>query len=291
MDGQHRLAGIKKAVGDGLADDNYDEVSVILVGHQDGNAGLKRTQRLFTTLNKTARPVSKGEIIALDEDDVMAICVRRLIEKTQLFSDDRLEFVASSKMPVSNKTSLTTIGNLYDVLAMLFTEAQSDLKRKKGSLQRIRPSDELLDRYFSYANDLFTLLRERFGELSEFFSATDTRPVVKRHRGPHGGSALFRPVGLEVFAKIIARATKDRDLNEAVRFVEKLPRNLHEKPFKSVIWDPQRQRIMRKNKAILREVLSYMLGFQSTRYSEEKLLIKYRQCIGDTTEELPERVV
>ena len=83
LDGQHRLAGIKTAVADGLESDPYDEVSVIFVAHRDTKGGLERTRRLFTTLNKTARPVSKGDIIALDEDDVMAICVRRLIEETE----------------------------------------------------------------------------------------------------------------------------------------------------------------------------------------------------------------
>ncbi|MYF30629.1 MAG: DGQHR domain-containing protein, partial [Gammaproteobacteria bacterium] len=34
LDGQHRLAGIKQAVKDGLDNDPYDEVSVIVVGHR-----------------------------------------------------------------------------------------------------------------------------------------------------------------------------------------------------------------------------------------------------------------
>lgn len=33
----------------------------------------ERTHRLFTTLNKSAKPVAKADIIALDEDDTMAI--------------------------------------------------------------------------------------------------------------------------------------------------------------------------------------------------------------------------
>ena len=86
LDGQHRLAGIKKAIKDGIDQDPYDDLSVIFVAHQTTKKGLERTRRLFTTLNKTARPVSKGDIVALDEDDAMAICVRWLIEKTNLFS-------------------------------------------------------------------------------------------------------------------------------------------------------------------------------------------------------------
>jgi len=66
LDGQHRLAGIKKAIKAGIKHEPIDEVSVIFVAHEATKKGLERTRRLFTTLNKTARPVSKGDIIALD---------------------------------------------------------------------------------------------------------------------------------------------------------------------------------------------------------------------------------
>jgi DNA sulfur modification protein DndB len=68
LDGQHRLAGIQLAVKSD-ATLGEDEVSVIFVSHQNTEKGLRRTRRLFTTLNKTAKAVSKGEIIALDESD------------------------------------------------------------------------------------------------------------------------------------------------------------------------------------------------------------------------------
>ena len=71
LDGQHRLAGIKRAMRDGVTHSD-DAVSVIFLGHRNTADGLEATRRLFTTLNKTARPVSKSAVIALDEDDVTA---------------------------------------------------------------------------------------------------------------------------------------------------------------------------------------------------------------------------
>lgn len=202
LDGQHRLAGIKKAIRNGIDQDPYDEVSVIFVGHKDTKNGLERTRRLFTTLNKTARPVTKGEIIALDEDDVMAISVRRLIEQTDLFAGNRIAFVASNNMPTANTTSLTTIANLYDVLTILFTNAQSDLKKQKADLQRVRPDDETLDKHFKFAESYFLQLRMNFKALDEFFSAKNTEPVIKKYRGNHGGHVLFRPIGLEIMTRV-----------------------------------------------------------------------------------------
>ena len=160
----------RKQSGTDSDQDSYDEISVIFVGHKDTKKGLERTRRLFTTLNKTARPVSKGEIIALDEDDVMAICVRRLIEQTELFAGNRIAFVASNNMPPANTTSLTTIANLYDVLTILFTNAQPAPKKRKADLQRVCPDDETLEKYFKFAENYFVQLRKNFKAMDEFLA-------------------------------------------------------------------------------------------------------------------------
>ena len=288
LDGQHRLAGIKKAVEDGLEYD-YEVVSVIFVGHEKTQKGLERTRRLFTTLNKTARPVSKDDIIALDEDDVMAICVRRLVEETKLFADDRLAFVASNNMPVNNKTSLTTIGNLYDILTIFFTSAKSELKDKKSELQRIRPDDTKLEEYFKYANELFIQLRKHFSELEEYFSTDNMEAIVRDMRGSHGGNALFRPIGLEIFIRIITLLTNYMPLTKAVQYASMLPRILNAPPYEGLMWDTSNKAILNSHKVTLREILLYMLG--RSKHSDEDLLERYRKETGDEAIELPEKVV
>ena len=290
LDGQHRLAGIKKAVKDGLDNDPYDELSVIFVGHKDTKRGLERTRRLFTTLNKTARPVSKGDIITLDEDDVMAICVRRLIEQTELFAGKRIAFVASNNMPTANTTSLTTIANLYDILTILFTNAQSDLKKQKPDLQRVRPDDETLDKFFKFAETYFLQLRTNFKELDEFFSAKNTEPIVKKCRGSHGGHVLFRPIGLEIMTRVIARFTKDMSLARAVKLAAKLPDRLNEEPFQWLMWDPNKKIMLNGHKVTIREVLLYMVGKNAKNYTEATLLERYQRETGDDTAELPEKI-
>ena len=51
LDGQHRLAGIKRAIRDGMALSD-DEISVIFLGHRNTADGIEATRRLFTALNK-----------------------------------------------------------------------------------------------------------------------------------------------------------------------------------------------------------------------------------------------
>lgn len=288
VDGQHRLSGIKRVVNDG-ENSEHDEVSVIFVEHEETPDGLQRTRRLFTTLNKTARPVRKGEIIALDEDDVMAICARRLVENTALFSGDRIAFVAGNNMPIANTHSLTTIGNLYDVLGILFSQSQPPLKKSKRNLQRARPTDDLLDEYFKLAQSFFTELGANIQEVGEFFAATDTEPIVAKYRGSHGGSALFRPIGLDIFARIVAKFTKTLQLPEAVELAAKLPTNLNEAPYAGLMWDTRTERILNSNKVPLREILLYMLG--NSKESAEDLTDRYRRIIGSENATLPMRVV
>ena len=290
LDGQHRLAGIKKAIRDGIDQDPYDEVSVIFVGHRDTEEGLERTRRLFTTLNKTARPVTKGEIIALDEDDVMAICVRRLIEQTELFSDDRVAFVASNNMPTANLTSLTTIATLYDVLTILFTNSQSEIRTQKSELQRVRPEDDALDRYFELAKEYFLQLRKNFKALDEFFSAKNTTKVVKKYRGSHGGHVLFRPIGLEVMTRVIARFTVEMSLERAANLAAKLPSDLGEDPFRRLMWDPNKKIMLNGHKVTVREILLYMAGKNARKYPEAVLLERYQRETGDEAVELPKKI-
>lgn len=291
VDGQHRLAGIKRTIRDGKEQDPYDEVSIIFVAHEATSEGLERTRRLFTTLNKTARPVSKGGIIALDEDDVMAICVRRLIEETDLFEGDRIAFVANNNMPVGNRTSLTTIGTLYDVLAILFTTSTFDLKKRKADLQKIRPDDSDLHAYFDYAKSYFDSLRRYCDELEEFFGTADPETVVSKYRGPHGGNALFRPIGLEIHTRIIARLTRSMSIDRAVALASRLPKDLNDEPYVGLMWDRSSGTILGGHKVTLREILLYMIDRNAKKYSSQVLLERYRRETGNDDILLPRKVL
>ena len=291
VDGQHRLSGIKKAIAEGSEDTFHDRVSVIFIGHEQSRKGLQRTRRLFTTLNKNARKVSKGGIIALDEDDVMAICVRRLVEETPLFAGERVAFVAQNNMPVTNNISLTTIGNLYDLLQILFTTAKTELKRSKRDLQQIRPSDETLHGYYDLASLFFREMREQFDELEEYFSADDTVPVVKKYRGVDGGNALFRPIGLEIFTRIVAQLTQRRNISigDAVGIAASLPRTLSDFPYQGLMWDPSARTVSNAHKVTLREILLYMIGASSM--SRAILTTRYRRETGYDDAELPQPIL
>lgn len=72
IDGQHRSKAIKDAILENKSLED-EEIAVIFVAHKKTKEGEIRTRRLFSTLNRYAKPVNTSEIIALDEEDNCAI--------------------------------------------------------------------------------------------------------------------------------------------------------------------------------------------------------------------------
>lgn len=276
IDGQHRLAGIKRAIGDGLKIAE-EQVPVILVGHKKDAIGMQRTRRLFTTLNKTAVPVRKRDIIALDEDDVMAITVRRLVETNSAFRDPKIAVISSQNIPASNRVCLTTISSLYDTLKLLFMYEVK--QRTDRSLRFNRPSDDRLEHYYKIATSYFSALGKVFKPAGDLFGAADPTSVSDIHRGPHGGHLLFRPIGLDIVTRTTVEIAQSRgiELSEAVNYLRKLPTDLSDAPYRHVIWDPDRHTVIVRGKALARELVRHMVGLHT---NESELTENYKLALG-----------
>jgi DNA sulfur modification protein DndB len=263
LDGQHRLAGIKKAISTGGAALD-EQVSVILVSHKKTKPGLQRTRRLFTTLNKTAVAVRKKDIIALDEDDVMAITVRRLVEEDPRFASPRIALVASQNMPSNNLVSLTTVSGLYDILKLVFA---NDSGRQSGrGLRFNRPSDERLDHYYALAQTYFSAIAEISKPIKDVLTVADPHAVTVKQRRKDGGHLLFRPVGLDLFTRTVIRYAKHHNVSliDATQALKGMPMNLAAAPYLGVLWDPAKQVMKPGGKAVAGEVMAYIAGLPVT---------------------------
>lgn len=288
IDGQHRLAGMTEAIKN-KPELGTEDVSLVLVAHQSTVAGQERSRRLFTTLNKTAIAVGKGEIIALDENDVMAIMTRHLVENDQRFSEGRIQFVQSDSLP-NGSQSLTTIGNLYDILGIIFRKFGFSTKR--ADLRFVRPSDEELAKYMALSKEYFDSLGKAFPPLGEYFSASSAKAktVVSKYRLDNGGHVLFRPVGLKLFAEIAVALAKNQSTpKEAIRLMAKLPVDLAAVPYRGVIWLPN-GRMYPAGRAICRRLLLHMLGMESR---PDDLKARYAKLLEkDVTKvKLPAKIV
>lgn len=285
VDGQHRLAGIKRAIID-KADFDGERLSVIFIGHNE--AERERTRRLFTTLNKTAKPVKKRDIIALDEDDTMAIITRRLIEQNSWFTPPKILVDSSENIPSTNRVALTTISNLYDILKIVFRHRSG--AKSDENLRFYRPAESELDKCQAYAVRFFEAIAESFAPVKSLFNSTAPARVTQKHRGDHGGHLLFRPIGLLAFTTVAVRYSKHYDipLHDAVAELQALPTDLSEPPLSGVIWDTNRSRIITTGKRLITDILSHMAGLPT---DTNKLKSAYIKAVGNEELELPSPII
>lgn len=265
LDGQHRLAGIRLALAEKTIPET-DEIAVICVGHSPEDAGMERTRRLFTTLNKKAKPVSLADIIALDEDDLGAICARRLVDEYSPFRGERTALKANNNIADKDVAAFTTIGAIWDVAWHLFKHLRPEVKKKYGDN---RPPEETVDSLYELTKSFFESLAAERKEFGEFVNSKRPETVVARYRHSH---VLFRPVGLGVFAEIAAKraARLNIALPDAVRDVATQPFVFAQPPFLGILWDPATSTVITKGRALTRDLVAYALG-EKVRWSAERL--------------------
>ncbi len=260
VDGQHRLTGIKTAVEQQLKLGN-EELSVVFVGHKRDPEGMRRTRRLFTTLNRYAKPVSLLEKIAMDEDDIVAIVTRRLANDYWLFKNT-ISTGKGKQLPPTDKTNITTLPALYDSLNYYLRAGQP--LRKWEDYKRLRPDEPKVNEAYSAASSLFDELARNIDPFVELKKEQPPAEVVPKYRSREtGGHLVMRPIGLQM----IVSAVRDlidhgADLAAAVQRVASCPMQLSEEPWLGLLWNPATRRIDNhpNNQRIAKWVLYYGAG-------------------------------
>ena len=295
VDGQHRVAGFKKYIETVANEENNesnDIISILLVSHIADDDGKKRTRRLFTTLNKYAKPVSKKDIILLDEDDLCAVLVRKLIEEHSFFKEDKIAIKSTKNTDSTDKKAIMTIIGLYDLLQTLFIKTNHDLTLKKGDYETINISDEIVEKYYQFSLSFFNLMCKSFQEIGEFFDADADKVenIISKYRNSH---ILYRPVGWNIIVGIISDLSKSKKHNykECFKIIKKLPIDLDSEPYQWLIWNPDAEIMISKKEKTVQNVLLYMLG--EYKGKEEDLKEDYKEAGGKDAgyKSLPKKIV
>jgi DNA sulfur modification protein DndB len=280
IDGQHRVEAIKQA----LKNDptlSGEELSVVFVSHQDSPAGKLRTRRLFSTLNRYAKPVSKGEIVALDEDDAFAIVTRRLVEDFPLLKGF-VFFGKTAPLSPSDNKHLTSILAIYEICQAIFIPIiDRKAQQKYKSLKILRPSDQILEQVYDLQVLYWETLKKYFPEYEILFSSESEEKLVTRFRSQAGGHLMFRPAGQIAFARAV-RISIDRGatMEEAVSKLSSLPMNIGEPPWQYVLWDPSTRKITRVSPLLPESVLLYLVQ-QEPRTRKFDTLEEYRKVVNN----------
>lgn len=257
LDGQHRLAGIQHANKQHwLVED--EQIAVIFVAHRKTPEGLARTRRLFTTLNKTAKPVSTAERIVLDQDDAAAVCTRYLVD--EFFGDGAIRIRGGDSLPQQDRQAFTGIKGLYEALrAYLPGKAGED---RRGFVHRVF-EEKVLQEFCALSKGLFQAIGKAFPDIAPFWAGSDVemKAAVAKYRRTTGGHLLFRPIGLvKVIEAASLRWGPDVDETHFEDIFEQLPMNFEELPFANVLWDTHKHRVDVRGKSRARDLLRYMMG-------------------------------
>ena len=264
VDGQHRVVGIQRAVSSN-GDLGSEEVCVIFVGHSNDRPGLQRTRRLFTTLNRYAKPVNKMEIIALDEDDAIAIVTRRLLEQYKLLTN----FTSVKKgkgMPASDRKNFTTILTVYDVLDRYLNWQWKD----RRDFKKQRPSDRELNFLYRQCVELWDTLIASFPPLKELTDSSPEDEISFKYRNRSaGGHLLFRPIGLAMVVLAIRHLIDEgKTLKQAAARVARAPMLLSDSPWAGLLWDSANHRMMvsSENQRVAARILIHGVGGRLTAF-------------------------
>ena len=280
IDGQHRVAGIKKALENdpSLGD---DEVAVIIIGHDNKtDEGRTRTRRLFIKLNQTAKKVSDRDFVALSEDNGLAVVTRMMIDESHLFKSDKpdaerlLSFSGNVAIIETNENAVTSVLGLYQIVKGLYPRKHATWP-KFATVQRARP--EAIKEIYDFNVEYWQTLIETVPEYKMVFKNETKKSGV--FRKPNKNHLLFRPVGQLAFARATQLVmSTGKSMAEAVRELYKgITPWLSDPRWHHILWDPIAKTMLRDT-ALAETMLLTSAGFASRSPAAAKKLEDLRKA-------------
>ncbi|KAB2331290.1 DNA sulfur modification protein DndB [Bacillus mesophilum] len=276
VDGQHRIEGIKSAL-EKNKELITEEIPVIIISHRKSNEGMERTRRLFSTLNRYAKPVTMSEIIALDEDDVVAISTRNLVENHRLFYGRRTSLDKTKAISDKNKTAFTSIETLYKCNLFLL---KSYLKRARikyhSEYLRRRPETQVVKQFISYCDDFWNAFAEKLNVMNTYLENNSENASSEYRNNNTGGCLLFRPIGLQPFVNSVIEIHNktDEDFGTILKKMNHSVLELNKIPWKQVLWNDYEKVMMLRADKLVSNLFIYMYNSDLLTPSNLNYIIK-----------------
>lgn len=294
VDGQHRVAGVKEALAEDETLKN-EKVPVIFIGHKKTNDGMKKTRRLFSTLNRYAKPVSPKDIVALDEDNIVAITTRYLVENHHLFEKERVVFSLQKGINSSNKKAFTSLITLSDCVDELFKyyfiyykktddfkiylEKYFPDKKLVGvkAYKRFRPSDATIEGFGAFVMNYWDEV-SKLSDIQNYTNSPSEEPAAEYRTKEEGGNILFRPIGILPFVQACVGNAKLYDFTEfdniefdtVIKDFSNINLSLNQKPWVHIAWDPNTKTIKTTgNRKLIKLLFLYYANIDDTSVLNE----------------------
>lgn len=272
IDGQHRIEGIRKAVFADPTRVESDEYPVLLVAHRDDVEGKIRTRRLFCDINKNAVAVSGGDKVVIDEDELPAIVTRRIFAEYPPFDSGAEIAVTEKKEQLSKegKEYFTSLLAIHTVCRQL-----KKLHRKPRGVLESAP--ENVHTFQGIVSGFFDFVISHEPSLNRYFLQKQTTVQTER---ANNRSLFFRPVGLEVLARLYAHFAAEDKLTVLQYALESFPFENPGGIFDGVLWNVGKIEASAKARKAAVGLCMYLLH-QLTLPKEEELTILLREVTKD----------
>lgn len=272
VDGQHRVEGIKAAL---LEDDSLkdEKVGVMLIGHRNTPEGIRRSRTLFSTLNRYVKPVKLGDIIALDEDDIVAISTREILESFPLFAGNRVKSSNSKSLPTSDKDSFTSLIALYEVHKQIYSAyycrkyGEDQLSSSKlAKLLKNRPEDSEIEAFISYLKEFWNNMLNGFPVLQDYVDDDGPESASIYRNSENGGNLLFRPISLIALVSAICQLlvkNKSIELSDLLRALQSLEMQINSDLWSNILWDKRSSKMLTNNSSLVKYIIQFKLDNDS----------------------------
>jgi len=298
LDGQHRLKSIQEAIKI-EPDLGKEEITVIILNHEKSKEGLERTRRLFSTLNRRAKPTSSGMNIAIDEDDGIAIVTRRLVKESETLKGLVLSTLGAKQLPPTkaNDGYITTLTSLYEINEILLSAYNEGTQIDKN-FKQFRPSSDELDKYYIFLEEIWIKMLEFCPDFDLVRSGKRTPgqlrlllddfgvPILDdAQKTVSGGNVFMKPIGQYIVAEVIKQAGIQRrsipDVIEAI--MKNVSMDINTAPWSGLIWNGSTRTVIssKPGKALIVAMISHALGLRTSSKVRE-MTQKYREIIGDS---------
>ena len=325
LDGQHRVAAIKLLVN-GTADkepppgfdDDLLSVIVVLREEHDVPEGewMRRYRRLFSSLNRYAKPTDIDTNIIMDEDDLFAILTRRLITDHEFFQAPGRQ-KESFKVQTKGK-NLTTNATYFTTLQTLYAANSTLLKTRKRMNEnwyirkvdyQIRPEEESIDNFYNELSDYWDAILEVLPDLKHPPAEMRHHNISDDSNGKYQDHLVFWPIGQELFARLVRSLLDDKfpqtgqatinKMKMALNPIVQISWELHNAPWRHLLLvkthsdDSWRMRSEDRKLAIeiANRILRWMVNLDNLDEEEEKeLRTEWESMLYTSTQEENDRM-
>ena len=272
LDGQHRLAAIKESC---LSEPDLagELQTVILVWHES----TLKTRKLFTHVNKNARPTTSAQNILLDDEDLYAEIARRLERDFPIFRE-RVNWKGNSLSPTTSNVTTAPVLTLSARLWLDEYNIRSTL---------VELAEGRVDAYYNEVKGIWEKILPSLAPLQEVLTgAAEMRQLRDRY-------IIHTPVGQQSMIHAVQMARqREVPIEDIAARLGKIDWSKSSQLWNRIIYNPDLNRMLtgRENWSAMGDILGFVLGGAYNAEEQSSLLAMLKAYqVGATS--LPSQLV